>query len=102
MVYCTKCGAKNEDDAIVCVKCGASLETGKFPARKYKRKEWEEECFGIPYGGSVVGIIIGIVVIIAGISWLMGYEFWNIFVPLIVLIFGILIVVGALYRYGRR
>ncbi|MCK4435715.1 zinc-ribbon domain-containing protein, partial [Candidatus Bathyarchaeota archaeon] len=24
LVYCTKCGLKNEDDATVCAKCGAS------------------------------------------------------------------------------
>ena len=25
MVYCTKCGTKNADDATMCVNCGASL-----------------------------------------------------------------------------
>ena len=28
MVYCTKCGTKNEDEAKVCVNCGATLVTG--------------------------------------------------------------------------
>lgn len=106
MVYCTKCGTKNEDDALVCVKCGASLETGKYPARRYKRKEWEEECFGIPYGGTVVGLVIGIIIVLAGSIWLLQQanlipatvEIW----PFVVIIFGILIVVGALYKYGRR
>jgi len=28
MVYCSKCGTKNEEDAKECVNCGASLEAG--------------------------------------------------------------------------
>lgn len=102
MVYCTKCGAKNEDDAAVCVKCGANLKTGKYPARRYERRRYEDECFGIPQGGRIVGLIIGLIIIIAGVSWLMGYQFWNIFWPLIVIVVGVLIVVGALYRYVAR
>jgi hypothetical protein len=27
-IYCRKCGAPNEDDALYCEKCGAELETG--------------------------------------------------------------------------
>lgn len=102
MTYCTKCGAKNEDDAAVCVKCGASLTTGKYPTRRHERRRYENECFGIPQGGRIVGLIIGLIIIIAGVSWLMGYQFWNIFWPLIVIIIGVLIVVGALYRYVAR
>lgn len=102
MVYCTKCGAKNEDDAAVCVKCGANLGTGKYPARRYERRRYEDECFGIPQGGRIVGLVIGLIIIIAGVSWLLGYEFWNIFWPLIVIVVGVLIVVGALYRYVAR
>ena len=101
-VYCTKCGAKNEDAAAVCVKCGSILETGKYPVRSRARREREEECFGLPYGGRIVGLIIGIVVILAGISWLMGYPLWSAFWPLLVIIFGILIVVGAIYAFSRR
>lgn len=28
MVYCSKCGGENEDDAVFCVKCGIKLEIG--------------------------------------------------------------------------
>lgn len=106
MVYCTKCGAKNEDDALVCVKCGASLEIEKYPARRYERKRYEEECFGIPHGGTVVALVIGIIIALAGFIWLLQQadvipqtvEIW----PFVVVIFGILIIIGALYRYGRR
>ena len=107
MVYCTKCGAKNEEDAAVCVKCGASLVTR--PTGRPERRRAEEQCFGLPHGGAVVGIIIGITIIIVGLSFVPGLippdvreatepYFWT----LIIIVFGILIVAGALYRYGRR
>ena len=99
MVYCVKCGNQYPDDARVCSKCGASLHS-VGERKPYKRVE--DECFGIPQGGRIVGLIIGLIIIIAGVSWLMGYEFWNIFWPLIVIIVGVLIVVGALYRYVAR
>jgi uncharacterized membrane protein YvbJ len=100
MVYCTKCGTKNEEDAAVCVKCGASL--GARPAWRRERRRAEQECFGLPHGGAIVGLIIGIIIIIAGISWLAGIDLERYFWPFIVIIFGILIVAGALYGYSRR
>ena len=99
MVYCTKCGTKNEEDAVVCVKCGASL-VARPPWRR-ARKRTEEECFGLPHGGAIVGLIIGIIIIIAGISWLAEIEIGN-WWALIVIVFGILIAAGALYSYSRR
>ena len=101
MVYCTKCGAKNPDDAVVCAQCGASLETGTYMPRRYERRH-EEECFGLPWGGAIAGIIVGLIIILAGLSWLLGFAFWRIIWPLIVIIFGILVLAGALYGLRRR
>ncbi len=103
MVYCTKCGNKNEEDAAVCVKCGASLAAAPSwrPERKRREKE-EQECFGLPYGGAIVGLVIGIIIILAGISWIAGIDIGRYIWPLVVIVFGILIVAGALYGYGRR
>jgi len=28
-VFCTKCGAENQDDNKICAKCGANMETGE-------------------------------------------------------------------------
>ena len=98
MVYCIKCGTKNEEDAVVCVKCGASLVTRP----PWRRKRPEEECFGLPHGGAIVGLVIGIIIILAGISWLAGIDIGRYFWGLVVVIFGILIVAGALYGYSRR
>ncbi len=103
MVYCTKCGTKNEEDAAVCAKCGASLTSLPAWRRERRRREKEEqECFGLPHGGAIVGLIIGIVIILAGLSSLAGIDFGSYVWPLVIIVFGILIVVGALYSYSRR
>ena len=117
MVYCTKCGTKNAEDAEVCAKCGARLEVSMEKKFERRVEEWgeqfgkraEEECFGLPHGGIIVGAIIGIIIIIVGLSFVPGLippdvreateqYFWAI----IIIVFGILIIAGALYKYSRR
>jgi hypothetical protein len=63
------------------------------------------ECFGLPNGGMIAGIVFGIIIIVLGLGLVLqesGYiaDFWNVFWPFIIIIFGILILLGALY--GRR
>ncbi len=68
-----------------------------------------EECFGLPHGGAIVGLIIGIIIIIVGLSFVPGLippeireatepYFWAI----IVIVVGILIIAGAVYGLRRR
>lgn len=105
MVVCPKCGTKNEEDAKYCAQCGANLETGDYTSRRHKHKR-EEECFGIPRGGTVVGLAIGAIIIIWGLIMFLeqakvistSVEIW----PIAAIIFGILILVGALYGLSRR
>jgi len=118
MVYCTKCGTKNPDDAKECSKCGAPLySVEKGGQQKQAEKECfgtrrgeepyrrvEEECFGIPGGGAIVGLAIGIIIILAGLS-LFLQEVYHITVPwwpFVVILFGILVAIGALYGLRRR
>jgi uncharacterized membrane protein YvbJ len=120
MVYCTKCGTKNPDDAKVCTQCGASLyavgereaqgrvedECWGAPRHEEPYKRMEYECFGIPRGGVIVGIAIGVIILFAGTIMLMqqanlipsSVTVW----PFAIIIFGMLIVVGALYGLSRR
>jgi len=100
MVYCTNCGTKNEDDAKVCIKCGQPL-VGTQPMRQYRRRR-EDECFGLPQGGAIVGLIIGVIIILWGISSIAEIDFGSYFWPIIIIIFGILMVAGAIYKYSRK
>lgn len=93
MVYCTECGAQNPDDGEFCVKCGAAL----YPARSYRRgwrRRDREMCFDIPVSGQVWGIIFGLIIILWGLSELIGlrFNFW----ALVAIVFGIIILMGAL------
>jgi uncharacterized membrane protein YvbJ len=102
LVYCPKCGTQNEDTADFCVKCGASLQTGTVASRRHERRKAEQECFGLPHGGAIAGIVLGVLILIWGATMLLqqaGYisqtiNFWYI----IIIIIGILIVSGAIYK----
>jgi fumarate reductase subunit D len=66
----------------------------------YRRAE--KECFGLPHGGMIAAIILGVIIILVGLSLFLRAEY-NInidFWPLIIVIIGILIIAGAVY--GRR
>ena len=97
MVYCTKCGTQNADDARVCSKCGASLYA--VGEREHYRR-MESECFGIPRGGTIVAIAIGVIIVLWGLFAIFApnVNVW----PIAVIVFGILIVIGALYGLSRR
>jgi len=115
MVYCTKCGTRNEEDAKVCASCGQSLSPAEPRAKGRHedecfgpRRDMEEGCFGLPRGGAVFTILIGLAVVIIGVAYLLGQYYgwsvdvWQSFGPAMIIIIGILIVVGALYRAGKR
>ena len=92
----------NQDDAELCTKCGASLKTIGSEKRRTRRYR-EEECFGLPHGGTIFGLLIGMIIILWGITQIPGifpegFEFWW----LIIIVFGILIIAGSVYRTGRR
>jgi len=104
MVYCTKCGTKNPDDARVCSQCGVPLYPMREERERYYRRR-EEECFGIPRGGTTVSLAFGVIVFLWGLIWFLhqanliprAVDVW----PFAVIIFGMLMIVGAL-RGMRR
>jgi len=109
MVYCTKCGTNNAEDAKFCVKCGAAL----YPEKRRERREdtcfgprregrVEEECFGIPHGGAIVGIIFGAIIIFLGLAIVSGQDVGRWIWPLFLIIIGLLIIIGAIYGFRRR
>ena len=106
MVYCSRCGTQNPDTEKICSNCGAPLYTvgQQYPGsdrEHYKRVE--NECFGLPNGGMIVGLIFGIIIIFVGLSLLFNFgDFWSYIWPLIIIIFGVLILLGALFGRRRR
>ncbi len=100
MVYCTKCGTKNDDDAVHCVNCKEPF--GSYQTVRHERRRKENECFGLPHGGAIAGLVIGLIIILWGVSSVLGEDFGTYLWALIIIIFGTLMVVGALYSISRR
>jgi len=110
VVYCSKCGKKNDDGAEFCSKCGASL-VGKA---KGSDKEWddrcEEECHGggrgWPFFWGIIIILVGLWIIfefvlknIAGLpSWVQNFPFWGIFALLV----GVMIILWGLRVISKQ
>ncbi|MFA5571983.1 MAG: zinc-ribbon domain-containing protein [Candidatus Bathyarchaeia archaeon] len=106
MVYCSRCGTQNLNTNVHCINCGAPLYTvgERYPGSDREQyRKMEDECFGLPNGGMIAAFIIGIIILLVGLGLLIetsfgiSINFW----PLIIIIFGVLLVVGALYKYRR-
>ena len=63
-------------------------------------KRERDECFGLPNSGAIAGIVFGMLIVLWGSSSLLGWEI-N-FMAFAVIIFGTLIVAGAIYKLTRR
>jgi hypothetical protein len=91
----------------MCTKCGAPLYkvAANYPGSEREHyRRMEGECFGLPNGGLIASIVFGIIIILAGISLYLdvsGINVGNWFWPAIIIIFGVLIVAGGLYRQRR-
>ncbi len=100
MVYCSKCGAENEEDATVCKECGASL---RRPSRRvYRRRRDEDNCFGSRGGSNWFGLFIGAMIILAGLSQLLQGTYWwaswDRLWPIPVILLGLILAYNALSK----
>jgi hypothetical protein len=76
--------------------------------RREKEEKQEQECFGLPHGGAIAGLVFGAIIIIVGLIW--ALEEWNVIeqieegliLPFVVVAFGILVLAGAIYGLSRR
>jgi len=59
-----------------------------------------DECFGLPNSGAIAGLVFGALIVLWGLSTLFGWEI-NI-MAFIAVVFGLLIVAGAIYNLTRR
>jgi uncharacterized membrane protein YvbJ len=105
MTYCEKCGMQNDDNALYCKNCGNPLSgaaAGQGVRASPSRHQMEDECFGLPNGGAIVGLIFGVLLILIGLFWFLGINFWSNFWYLLLIIVGVLIVAGAIHRGSHR
>ena len=127
-MVCPKCGHQNADSARYCSKCGAGLKEkrtedwGQEFGKKMEKwgedfgksmEQWgeefgrtiEEECFALPHGGAIIGIIIGAFIVIIGASLALGLDFevWGrMFGTGILILIGLIIVISAIYGLTRK
>ena len=105
MVYCTKCGTNNADDATACVKCGAPLHGASGEGRTYMGRVRYERHYGYHRRGRpFIGIFIGLIIILAGFSLLVA-EFYRIDIPwfpIVLILIGVFILLRLILARSRR
>jgi len=69
MVYCPRCGTKNEEDAAFCKNCGAPLHgtTDEYQRRRERDQRCEEDCGG-GHGGHIWRVFWGIIIVLVGLA----------------------------------
>jgi uncharacterized membrane protein YvbJ len=116
MVYCHNCGAENEEDENYCSKCGEPLKEDdkrrtRWERRQRRRNECfgmeqrqreRDECFGLPGGNIILPLIIGVILILAGLSSIYGFQYLQYLGPALIVLIGLLIIAGAIYRARRK
>ena len=65
--------------------------------REYRRNRW----FKFPYSHLVWPVVIGIILICAGLSDLIKIDIWHYIWPTIAIVLGILIIVGGIFSSKR-
>ena len=80
MVYCTKCGTKNDDTAQFCTKCGTSLAGTSKKREDDWDKRCEEECSGSG-GKRRWSIFWGLVIILVGLWIIFEIVLKNLNIP---------------------
>jgi hypothetical protein len=95
MVYCSKCGAENPDDASNCSKCGASFKA--TASHGYSGYRFEDRWMR---RGHIWGVVFGLFIMMLGVSSLIGWDIWDIMWPMFLILVGLIIVANSFMR-GR-
>lgn len=104
LVYCTKCGVQNPNDSEYCVSCGAALylrsqENASDNSDCFGGdRDWDSECFGLRRGAALFALILGLLIVLAGISSLIGESLLQWIAPFFVIGIGLVIIVSILRR----
>ena len=84
----------------LCAKCKEPLNG--YQTVKRKRGQKENECFGLPNGGAIGGLVLGLIIVLWGVTSVLEIDFGSYLWALIIIIFGTLMVAGALYSMNRK
>jgi uncharacterized membrane protein YvbJ len=96
MVYCSKCGNLNPDEATICSKCRAPLNSTNEPSDYWRQNHKREREYRRKNGG-FSGLLIGLIIIVIGLSFLLS-EIYGISIPwwpLAIIIVGIWLLIRA-------
>jgi hypothetical protein len=77
-MYCPKCGAENEDEAVFCAKCGAPLD-GSTESRGNYYERRVTSAFSGTSSSAIPGLVIGAIVVFIGITLSLGRDIGQIF-----------------------
>ncbi|MGQ9680048.1 MAG: zinc ribbon domain-containing protein [Candidatus Bathyarchaeia archaeon] len=96
MVYCSVCGEQNSDDREYCSKCGGALHPERLHRRVYR---YEKASF-TPLRGVGLCLLLGLIIIIWGVTEIIGelFGFRVNFLAIVAIIFGAIMVAGAIKR----
>jgi ribosomal protein L40E len=90
LVYCWRCGEENDDEAVHCKKCGALIAA--LPLKSEEARFTEKS--------PLIGIFFGLLMILAGLIWLLEpyvpWLTWSNLWPILVILLGLYIILKAL------
>jgi hypothetical protein len=72
-MFCSKCGAENDDEAAFCAKCGAPLDDSTGSRGDYYERRVTSALSGTP-SSAIPGLVIGAVVIFIGVTISLGRD----------------------------
>lgn len=96
MVYCSKCGATNDDETENCKNCGESLHRGQ----RISRQSYDRNiCFGVPVQRNLLGLLFGFFIVLWGVTELIGIniDLW----ALALICLGVLLILNVLKKPAR-
>jgi hypothetical protein len=108
MVYCSKCGTLNPDDANVCSKCGEPLHPAagqEAYGPQWGRRHYRDE-YCARRGSGWGGLFVGIIIIVVGLTLLLSQIYgisinWSAGWAIIVISVGLWLIFLA-FRRSRK
>ncbi len=103
MVYCSKCGTLNADDATVCSNCGAPLQKEApeaAPSWRHKRYKGDYHYHYQGWGAGIGALVFGTIIILVGLSILFS-QVYGISIPwwpIVLILIGIWVLFIGLRR----